>query len=114
MNKSAGQFSSQRRLIGARGMRPFLYFCLMLALVPPRYAKAAGNSTRPKVRAITAFIHLDRAKYEEQIQDTLKMLHAARKAMEESGYEVESIRITTQPFPEYILGLSKDQALDFF
>ena len=71
-------------------------------------------SSKPKVRAITAFVHLDRASYQGQIQDALKFLRTAKAAIEKTGYEVEGIRITTQPFPEYMRGLSDDQALSFF
>jgi len=42
------------------------------------------------------------------------MLRQAKKIFEEAGYPVESIRITTQPFSEYIQGLSRQQALGFF
>jgi hypothetical protein len=66
------------------------------------------------VRAITAFVRLDRAHYQEQIQDTLKFLREAKAAYEKSGYEVETIRITTQPFPEYTRGLPDEQVLAFF
>ncbi|MBI1941445.1 MAG: DUF711 family protein [Acidobacteria bacterium] len=69
---------------------------------------------RPKVRAITGFVRLDRAIYEAQIQDTLAVLRNARKTFEQGGYEVQSLRITTQPFPEYIRGLSRQEALAFF
>ena len=57
--------------------------------------------SKPKIRAITAFVRLDRAHYKEQIQDTLNFLRQAKSAFEKSGYEVQTIRITTQPFPEY-------------
>jgi uncharacterized protein len=114
MNKAADQFNSPRPLFGDRTLKSFLIVGVMLAFAAPRFAQGADNSARLKVRAITAFIRLDRTKYESQIQDTLKMLHAAKSAMEQGGYEVESIRITTQPFPEYVRGLSKEQALTFF
>jgi len=42
------------------------------------------------------------------------MLRQAKKIFEEGGDPVESIRITTQPFSEYIQGLSRQQALGFF
>ena len=74
-------------------------------------AAAAGN---PKVRAITAFVKLDRTQYAAQIAQTLKMLRQAKRLFEESDYPVESVRITTQPFPEYVQGLSRQQALEFF
>src|ERR1700680_716494 len=69
---------------------------------------------KPKIRAITAFINLDRAQYQQQIADTLKMLKYARTVFESRGYEVQTIRITTQPFPEYTKGLSNDQIIAFF
>jgi uncharacterized protein len=77
-------------------------------------ARAADERSKPKVRAITAFVRLDRAHYQEQIQDTLKFLRGAKAAFEKSGYEVETIRITTQPFPEYTRGITDEQVLAFF
>ena len=79
-------------------------------------ARAAdpAAATKPKVRAITAFVRLDRSTYQAQIQDALQFLRTAKAAFEKSGYEVETLRITTQPFPEYTRGLSDDQILAFF
>lgn len=42
------------------------------------------------------------------------MLRAAKADFSKAGYEVETIRISTQPFPEIIKGLTNQQALDFF
>ena len=42
------------------------------------------------------------------------MLRHANTAFEKGGYEVETIRITTQPFPQYTIGMSKPEALNFF
>ena len=75
--------------------------------------KAAGQSAI-KIRAITAFVNLDRAQYQIQITDALKMLKRARTIFESRGFPVETIRIATQPFSEYIKGLSNEQALAFF
>jgi hypothetical protein len=69
---------------------------------------------KPKVRAITAFLKLDRARYREQVQDTLQILRRAKRVVEAGGYQVESLRITTQPFPDYTRGLSRPDALRFF
>src|ERR1700734_2458405 len=78
-------------------------------------ARAADDvRSKPKVRAVTAFVRLDCAHYQEQIQDTLKFLRQARAAFEKSGYEVMTIRITTQPFPEYTRGMTDEQLLTFF
>ena len=76
--------------------------------------KTAAAQEKPKIRAITAFINLDRAQYQVQVADTLKMLRRAQTILESRGYEVETIRISTQPFPEYTKGLTKEQAVAFF
>jgi uncharacterized protein (UPF0210 family) len=73
-----------------------------------------GNAALPKVRTVTAFVRLDRASYQAQVSEALKLLRAAKDALTKAGYEVETIRITTQPFPEYTKGLTADQALEFF
>src|SRR6202158_5720384 len=69
---------------------------------------------KPKIRAITAFINLDRAQYKEQVADALKMLRRAQTILESRGYQVQTIRIATQPFPEYSAGLTTEQAVAFF
>src|SRR6202162_4530182 len=76
--------------------------------------KAPPDPARPKIRAITAFIILDRAQYQQQIADAMTMLKRARTIFETRGYEVETIRISTQPFSEYTKGLTPEQALAFF
>jgi len=76
--------------------------------------KTAAPPDRPKIRAITAFINLDRAQYKEQVADALKMLKRAQTIFESRGYQVQTIRIATQPFPEYTKGLTTEQAVAFF
>jgi uncharacterized protein (UPF0210 family) len=76
--------------------------------------KTALAQEKPKIRAITAFINLDRAQYKEQVADTLKMLRRAQTVFESRGYQVQTIRIATQPFPEYTTGLTTEQAVAFF
>jgi uncharacterized protein len=66
---------------------------------------------RPKVRAITAFIDVDAQGYTHQIEEAAKFLNSARDAYRTAGWEVETIRIATQPFPQYTKGLSHDGAL---
>jgi uncharacterized protein len=85
-----------------------------VAEVATAQRRAATDPTKPKVRAITAFVNLDRAQYQQQIADTVKMLKYARTLFESRGYEVQTIRISTQPFAEYTKGLSEQQALAFF
>src|SRR5580692_4564513 len=76
--------------------------------------KAAAQPEKPKIRAITAFVNLDRTQYQPQIADALKMLKYARTVFESHGFEVQTIRISTQPFSQYTKGLTTEQALAFF
>lgn len=92
-------------------MRRLFASLLALMTILPGLARAAE---KPKIRAITAFVRLDRAQYREQVGEALAMLRRAKGAFEQAGYEVQSLRIATQPFPEYIRGLSAEKALDFF
>jgi uncharacterized protein len=75
---------------------------------------SSTDAELPKIRTVTAFVRLNRATYQAQVTETLKMLHAAKDAFDKAGYEVETLRITTQPFPEYTKGLTAEQALEFF
>src|SRR5579864_1152177 len=77
-------------------------------------AAHASAADKPKVRTITAFIRLDTTQYKHQVADTLKMLRNARARFQLAGYDVETIRISTQPFPEYTRGMSRQDALAFF
>ena len=112
-----------------RGFR----FCVFVALITfaittsacpaqaqPKHAPAkqstpnAVNPANPKIRAVTAFINLDWRDYQRQIADALNMLRRAQVTFESRGYQVQTIRIATQPFPEYIQGMNTKQAVDFF
>jgi uncharacterized protein (UPF0210 family) len=76
-------------------------------------AAAADAPSKPKVRAITGFVKIDRDRFEAQIAEALTVLRQAKTAIEQSGYEVQSIRIVTQPFPEYTRGLPQKEGLEF-
>ncbi len=81
---------------------------------PAQARNTSINPANPKIRAITAFVNLDWRDYQRQIADALKMLHRAQTIFESRGYQVQTIRIATQPFPEYIQGMNTQQAVDFF
>lgn len=93
-------------------MRVALGLWLVLLCAPTALPGAEGTQ-RPKIRAITAFVRLDRARYKEEIAAALKMLRQGKSDFEKAGFEVESIRITTQPFTDYTRGLSRKDALEF-
>ncbi len=88
-----------------------LCFLPLLALCAlPCTVRAAE---KPKVRTITAFVRLERARYQAQIREALDMLRKAKAAFEAADYEVQTIRISTQPFPQFIRGLQEQEALRF-
>jgi uncharacterized protein (UPF0210 family) len=104
-----------------RGLMLRLALCLLAfsVVAPGVFGQApAQRKTQPqskvKIRAITAFVNLDRTQYQIQITDAVKMLKRARTIFESRGFPVQGIRIATQPFSEYIQGLSTEQALAFF
>jgi uncharacterized protein len=74
---------------------------------------AQVSPEKPKVRAITAFVRIDRANVQKQVEETVVVLRRAESEFKAVGYEVESIRITTQPVAELVSGLSEEQALAF-
>jgi uncharacterized protein (UPF0210 family) len=73
----------------------------------------AQDYTLPKVRAITGFIRLDRARYAQQITDTLSVLRAAKAEFVRQGYEVQTLRVVTQPVGQLVGGQSDADALTF-
>ncbi|HEY6922709.1 MAG TPA: DUF711 family protein [Steroidobacteraceae bacterium] len=93
-------------------------FCIFLAAsllavnVSGMAAETAGY-TKPKVRAITAFVRLERASYTQQVNDALAVLRGAKSEFEKQGYQVETVRIVTQPLAELIEGQSDLEALKF-
>jgi uncharacterized protein (UPF0210 family) len=81
---------------------------------PPKQSPATTSDVRPKIRTITAFINLEPAQYQQQVAETLQMLRRAKTIFESRGFKVETIRIATQPFPDYTKGMSAQQAVAFF
>ena len=71
----------------------------------------AADRAKPKVRAVTGFITIDAKSYPSQFEEAAKFLSQVRETIQAAGYEVQGIRITTQPFPEYTRGLSRAEAL---
>lgn len=89
--------------------------CVLLICTSPLHAqRKAPPAAKPKIRAITAFIILDRGQYQQQVAEAFKMLKYARTVFESRDFEVQTIRIATQPFPEYTKGLSPQQTVAFF
>jgi uncharacterized protein (UPF0210 family) len=70
-------------------------------------------SSRPKVRAITGFVRIDSGKYEEQLAAALIVLRRAKAEFIARSYDVETVRLTTQPLAELIAGMPENDALAF-
>lgn len=123
MSASGRHESAGRRITSANGrdvspryvsrLTALALVLLLLAAGGMQPARGQTAAPKPKIRAVTAFIRLDRAHYKEQIETTLDFLHQAQSGFTKKGYEVETIRITTQPFPEYTRDLSPEEALAF-
>ncbi len=101
-------------------MRSFfgcLFAGLLAMLLPFILCAAQTKAPEPakiKMRCVTAFVRLDRASYQLQISEAVNFLKIAQTTFESRGFTVQSLRIATQPFPEYTQGLSREQALQFF
>lgn len=87
----------------------FVACSLAAAIVVPL---RAADAPKPKVRAITAFITIDTANYRQQIDEAVAFLDRVRAAVKAAGYDVQTIRVSTQPFPEYTQGLDRASALE--
>ena len=91
-------------------MRTASLSVLLLCAFSSAPARGQGSS-KPKVRAITGFVRLDRAQLAKQVGDALTVLRSAKREFEKQGYGVESLRIVTQPLGELVDGLSDPDAL---
>ncbi len=95
---------------------PRIAVAFILSLSLQLAAQTASTSTaasNPKVRAITGFIRLDRATSGKQIAEALVVLRKVKSEFEAAGYEVETLRLTTQPLAELVAGMTEEQALAF-
>ena len=70
-----------------------------------------ATAAHAPVRAITVFLDLDAAHYEQQVIDAARGLHTAQARFEQAGFTVQTVRITIQPFMQYTGDLEQAQAL---
>ena len=92
-------------------------FCLMACLViGSSVTPVVGGEPhhKPRIRTITAFVRIVPTQYRQQIEEAVTVLRQAKAAFEKGGYEVQTIRITTQPFTQYIGDRSTTEALGLF
>ena len=104
-------------LWSCRGSLPSLRTLLVASLVldcgfAPLLARRPYR--KPRIRTITAFVRIEPSEPRSQIEPAVGMLRQAKAAFEQGGYEVQTIRITTQPFPQYVRDRSPAEALELF
>ncbi len=96
-------------------MRQFSRRACLLLLTGLLFCGAPAQAAeKPKVRAITAFVRLEPANYKAQIAQTLAVLRRAKAAFEKAGYEVQTLRITPQPFSVMAKEMPREQVLAFY
>ena len=86
---------------------------LTLLLINRSCGQSVSLASNPKVRAITGFVRLNPATYQKQVSDALAVVRKVKAEFEASGYDVETVRLTTQPLGELVVGMSEDEALAF-
>ncbi len=77
-------------------------------------AQQPPSAPKPKVRTITAFVTVDRSRYQIDFSEAISLLRKAQITFEQNGYTVQTLRIATQPFSEYTTGMSREESLRFF
>lgn len=78
------------------------------------FAQQALTAPKPKVRTITAFVSVDRTRYQIDFAEAVSFLHKAQITFEQGGYTVQTLRVATQPFNEYTEGMAPDEVMRFF
>jgi uncharacterized protein (UPF0210 family) len=69
------------------------------------------KSHRFRIRTITAGVNLDSTSDLKTIDSAVEFLRRARKRFEDEGYAIQTVRIATQPLPQYLNGKSRTEAL---
>ena len=73
---------------------------------------AAYTPLNFRIRAITAGLHIQNPFRLKEAEEALRFLKQARSAFEQQGYEVQTLRMATQPLPDYLPDWSSDASLE--
>ena len=86
-----------------------------LSLLPAAFAlpnvMSAADLHSFRVRTITAGVPVSLRDWHRQLDDIAAFLDEARRDFENQGYEVQTLRIATQPLPDYLPGWSTPDGL---
>ena len=73
--------------------------------------QGASSAHLFKIRTITAGVNLKNTSDLATIESAIGFLQRAKKKFEDAGYAIQTLRIATQPLPEYLNGKSRGEAL---
>ena len=73
--------------------------------------KSSAPARRFRIRTITAGVNLDSTSDLKTIESAIEFLQHARRKYEAEGYEIQTVRIATQPFSQYLNGKSRLDAI---
>src|SRR6266849_4372870 len=78
---------------------------------PAPSKRLVAKSHRFKIRTVTAGVNLKNTSDLATVESAIGFLQRARKKLEDEGYEIQTLRIATQPLPGYLNGKSRKDAL---
>jgi uncharacterized protein (UPF0210 family) len=65
-----------------------------------------------RIRTVTAMMQLRLSALDEQFEGASDFLHSAKESFAEKGIEVQTLRLSTQPFQAYMIGVGEDALLE--
>ncbi|HEX3144711.1 MAG TPA: DUF711 family protein [Pyrinomonadaceae bacterium] len=103
-------------------MRQLLTTALLLVLLSSSIAtranenriiqiKPAAAKHKFRIRTITAGVNLESTTDLKTIESAIEFLQHARKKFEDAGFEIQTVRIATQPLGQYLNGKSRTDAI---
>lgn len=91
-----------------------LFIAILIACAPVSSAQKSPPIPKPVIRAITAFAIIDPAHVDSDVESVVKVLKTAKESFEQAGYQVQTLRITTQSFEHVTRRMSREQTLEYY
>ena len=76
------------------------------------YFREVCHLTSMRIRTVTLMMEIDPIRMDEQLEDASAFLQGARETFREGGWEVQSVRASTQPFGNYMGSDDLDTAIE--
>ena len=93
---------SRREFAGLLGLGSVWPFAASFGAGPGADPSAGGTPKNFRIRTITAGVHLPGASNLDPAKAAVAFLHQARSRFEAEGYEVQTLRLATQPLESYL------------